>query len=127
MSVPMVPVPDAPDTGLPYLQWVIYRDSDGQLISQVRGQQPSLDATIATAGPGYSVSVLPEGTRFETVGRYGFIDVDDPAKPLCYDADKLKADGVTLADVLAGTIGGGAGHGGAVWDAWPIKKPTKAT
>jgi hypothetical protein len=119
MSVPM------PPEGWPYIQWAVYRDADGQILSVSCGQQPTMEGTIEHLPPGLSVSLMPEGTSFEAVRRYGFIDVDDPAKPIAYEADKLKADGLTLADVLAGKLD--AVPPVPIWDSWPIKKPRKAT
>jgi hypothetical protein len=119
------PVPPVLDQGDPYRIAVIYRDADGQVITTIMGQQHNIDANAAGLALGLSLAPVPDGVSFNTVSRYGFIDVDDPARPLCWDADRLKADGLTLADILDTRP---KPVTPIVWATWgPIKKPTKAT
>jgi hypothetical protein len=119
------PVPPVLDQGDPYHIAVIYRDADGIVVTTIMGQQHNIDANAAGLPPGLSLAPVPDGVSFTAVSRYGFIDVDDPARPLCYDADRLKADGLTQADILDTSPKPATP---IVWATWgPIKKPTKAT
>jgi hypothetical protein len=119
------PVPPVLDQGDPYHIAVIYRDADGQVVTTIMGQQHNIDANAAGLSPGLSLALVPDGVSFNAVSRYGFIDVDDPARTLYYDADRLKADGLTLADILDYSPKPVTPIGEATWG--PIKKPTKAT
>ena len=122
--------PQPPEPPLPHIMWSIYRDADGQVMDTTVSQQAHLDVARANLRPGYSIVIVPGWISFMSMIRFGFVDVDDPAKPVVFDADKLKADGLTLADILNNyqRFVPTATPPEDRWETWwPIKKPTKAT
>jgi hypothetical protein len=119
---PVLPVSSSSPPDPPWLRWAVYRDADGVLIQVAMGRQHVFDTMALGLPAGLSMALLTGAHRLEMIQQYGFVDVDDPARSIAYDKDKLDAAGLTVADMVKP-----AEPPTPVWAGWPIKKPTKAT